>query len=59
MNLLLKALLEQEMAKRKIEVSKDDTDRELRPIMDKVGSKEKFNEILKETEFGLIQKRFN
>lgn len=46
--LIVKALLEQEMAKRKIEVSKEDTDRELRLIMDKVGSKEKFNEILKQ-----------
>lgn len=46
--LIVKALLEQEMAKRNIKVTKEDTDKELKEIIDKVGSKEKFNEILKQ-----------
>lgn len=46
--LIVKALLDQEMAKRNIKVTKEDTDKELKDIIDKVGSKEKFNEILKQ-----------
>ena len=46
--LIVKSLIEQEMAKRNIRVKKEDTDKELKVIIDKVGSKEKFNEILKQ-----------
>lgn len=46
--LIVKTLVDQEMDRRKINVTKEDTDKELRNIIDKVGSKEKFNEILKQ-----------
>lgn len=46
--LIVKELIDQEIAKRKIKVTKEDTDKELKMIIDKVGSKEKFNEILKQ-----------
>lgn len=46
--LIVKALIDQEMAKRNIKVTKEDTDTELKSIIDKIGSKEKFNEILKQ-----------
>ena len=46
--LIVKKLLEQELKKRKIKVSQDDLDKKLKTIIDKVGSKEKFNRILKE-----------
>lgn len=46
--LIVKALIEQEIAKRNIKVTKSDIDQELKTIIDKVGSKEKFNEILKQ-----------
>lgn len=46
--LIVKALIDQEMKKRNIKVTKEDTDAELKSIIDKIGSKEKFNEILKQ-----------
>lgn len=46
--LIVKSLIDQEMEKRNIKVSKDDAEKELKTIIDKVGSKEKFNEILKQ-----------
>lgn len=46
--LIVKSLINQEMDKRKIKVTKEDTDKELKAIIDKVGSKEKFSEILKQ-----------
>lgn len=46
--LIVKTLIDQEMEKRHIKVTKSDTDSELKSIIDKVGSKEKFNEILKQ-----------
>lgn len=46
--LIVKTLIEQEMEKRNIKVTKEDTDAELKSIIDKVGTKEKFNEILKQ-----------
>ncbi len=46
--LIVKALIDQEMEKRNIKVTKADTDKELKFIIDKIGSKEKFNEILKQ-----------
>lgn len=46
--LIVKALIDQEIAKRHIKITKKDNDQELKAIIDKVGSKEKFNEILKQ-----------
>ena len=43
-----KKLIDQEVSKRKIKISKDDMDKQLKTIIDKVGSKEKFNALLKE-----------
>lgn len=54
--LIVKALIEQEMAKRNIKVTKEDTDKELKDIIDKIGSKEKFNEILKQN--GISAEKF-
>ena len=46
--LIVKKLLDQEINKRHIKVSKEDMDKQLKDIIDKVGSKEKFNELLKQ-----------
>ena len=46
--LIVKKLLDQEISKRHIKVSKEDMDKQLKIIIDKVGSKEKFNELLKQ-----------
>ena len=46
--LVIKKLIDQEVSKRKIKISKDDMDKQLKTIIDKVGSKEKFNALLKE-----------
>lgn len=46
--LIVKKLLDQEIEKRHIKVSKEDMDKQLIVIIDKVGSKEKFNELLKQ-----------
>ncbi len=46
--LIVKTLLEQEIAKRNITVTKDDLDNELKMIIDKVGSKEELNTMLKQ-----------
>lgn len=46
--LVIKKLIDQEVSKRKIKVSKEDMDKQLKTIIDKVGSKEKFNALLKE-----------
>lgn len=46
--LIIKELIDQEMVKRNIKVTKEDTDKELKSIIDKIGSKEKFNEVLKQ-----------
>ncbi len=46
--LIVKALIDGEIEKRNIKVKKEDTDKELQNIIDKIGSKEKFNEILKQ-----------
>lgn len=45
--LIIKSLIDQEISKRHIKVSKADVDQELKTMIDKVGSKEQFNEILK------------
>lgn len=46
--LIVKSLINQEIDKRKIKVTKEDEDKELKTIIDKIGSKEKFDEILKQ-----------
>ncbi|MDD3236553.1 MAG: peptidylprolyl isomerase [Candidatus Gastranaerophilales bacterium] len=54
--LIVKKLLEQEMKKRNIKVTDDDINKELKNMIDKVGSKDKFNEILKQN--GISAKQF-
>ena len=46
--IIVKELINQELEKRQIKVSKDDVKQEREKMIDKVGSKEKFNEILKQ-----------
>lgn len=46
--LIIKKLLDQEIKKRHIKVSNADIEDKLKSIIDKVGSKEKFNQILKD-----------
>ena len=46
--LILKNLLEQDIKARKIEVSAEEIDKELRTIIDQIGDKEKFNETLRQ-----------
>lgn len=46
--LIIKSLIDQEVEKRNIKVTKEDTDKELKSLIDKIGSKEKFDEILKQ-----------
>lgn len=53
--LIVKSLLDQEMAKRNIKVTKEDTEKELKTIIDKIGSKEKFNEILRQNKISPAQ----
>ncbi len=46
--IIIKNLIEQDIEKRKIVVTSEEIDKELRTIIDKMGSKEKFNEILRQ-----------
>lgn len=46
--LIVKALLEQEIAKRGIKATDEDVQNELKSVIDKVGSKEELNKILKQ-----------
>ena len=46
--LIIKELLDQDIEKKHIKVSKEDLDKQIKIIIDKVGSKEKFNQLLKE-----------
>ena len=46
--LIVKSLIEQEIAKRNITATKEDLDNELKMIIDKVGSKEELNAMLKQ-----------
>lgn len=46
--LIIKNLLDQDIKKRKIKVSAEEIDNELRIIIDQIGSKEKFNEVLRQ-----------
>lgn len=54
--LIVKSLLDQEIEKRNIKISREDEEKELKAIIDKVGSKEKFNEILKQN--GISSEQF-
>ena len=55
--LIVKKLLDQEIKKKHIKVSNEDIDNKLKTIIDKVGSKEKFNQILKEIGISAAQFR--
>ena len=46
--LIVKTLIDEEMTKRHIVATREDVDKEIKSIIDKVGSKEKFTEILKQ-----------
>ena len=46
--LIIKALIDEEIAKRGIDASKEDLQAELKTVIDKVGSKEELNKILKQ-----------
>ncbi|MBR1775677.1 peptidylprolyl isomerase [bacterium] len=46
--LIVKTLLDEEIAKRNIKVSDEDFEEELKSVIDKVGSKEQLNEMLKQ-----------
>ena len=46
--IIVKNLIEQDIKERKIKVSSEEVDKELRTIIDQIGSKEKFNEILRQ-----------
>ena len=46
--LIIKNILDQDIKNRKIKVSAEEIDNELRLIIDQIGSKEKFNEILRQ-----------
>lgn len=46
--LIIKELIDQEIDKRHIKVTKADTDKELKDLIDKIGSKEKFDQVLKQ-----------
>lgn len=54
--LIVKALLEQEMAKRGIKVTNEDVDNAVKEIVDKVGSKEQLDAILKQN--GMTSSQF-
>lgn len=54
--IIVKELINQELEKRQITVNKDDVERERQKMIDKVGSKEKFNEILKQN--GVTKSQF-
>lgn len=55
--LIVKRLLDQEIKKKHIKVSSEDIDNKLKTIIDKVGSKDKFNQILKENGISASQFR--
>lgn len=47
--LIVKSLIDQEVEKRNIKVTKEDTDNALKDLINKIGSKEKFDQILKQS----------
>lgn len=54
--LIVKTLLDNEIDKRKIKVSEDDVNKEMANVIDKIGSKDKFKEIIKQN--GVTEKQF-
>lgn len=56
--LIVRKLLDEEIAKRHIQVTNDDINKEFKNIVDKIGSREKFDEILKQNNisFGKFKK---
>ena len=52
-DLIVKNLIEQEIKTRKIKVSQDEFDKEYNKLVDKIGSKEKFNELLKQNKVSI------
>ncbi len=54
--IIIKKLLDQDIQKRKIKVTSEEIDKELRTIINQIGSKEKFNEILRQN--GISSKQF-
>lgn len=54
--LIVKSLLDEEMKEKKIKVSKEEIEEEHKAMIDRVGSKEKFNEILKQN--GISNEQF-
>ena len=54
--IIVKELINQEMDKRNITISKKDTENERQKMIDKIGSKEKFNELLKQN--GITNNQF-
>ena len=54
--IIIKQLLDQDIKTRKIKVSAEEIDKELRKIIDTIGSKEKFNEILRQN--GITSNQF-
>lgn len=54
--IIVRTLINQELEKRNIKVSKEDVEKERQKMIDRVGSKEKFNEILKQN--GLSNSKF-
>jgi len=54
--IIVKELINQEMDKRNINISKKETENERQKMIDKIGSKEKFNELLKQN--GITNSQF-
>src|SRR5574344_1824749 len=54
--LIVKSLVDQEIEKRHIKVTNDDVNAELKMMIDKIGSKEKFEDVLKRN--GISNKQF-
>ena len=52
-DLIVKSLLEQEIKTRKIKVSQEEFDKEYNKLIEKIGSKEKFNELLKQNKVSI------
>lgn len=54
--LIIKKLIEQDINNRKIKVTSEEIDKELRTVIDQVGNKDKFNEILRQN--GISSEQF-
>lgn len=53
--LIVKVLVDEEIQKKHIKVTKEDMDKEFKFIIDKVGSKEKFDEILRQNNISFVK----